>query len=190
MSMLTAYATLTGTNREQLHSRLSWLARQYLRYTVTKPGRPARLDAFSDEARSVADALGAAARIMAERDQAASRTALVLAVRRAEDSWQKVQVDLHRAGTTWADLRVRPGYRREYPVHVTSGERPQRLTLVHDSRTVEAARLAEARLAQARAAAGRATEPPITGRSGSDSRIAEKVTAGPAGPRRELTRQR
>ncbi|MBL7552399.1 hypothetical protein I6A60_31730 [Frankia sp. AgB1.9] len=189
--MLTVYATLTGTNRDQLSTRLSWLARQYLRYTATKPGQPARLDAFSDEARSMAGALGDAVRILVDRDQATSRTALVVAVRRAEDSWQKVQVDLHRSGTTWADLRVRPGYRRDLPVQrVTGGETPQRLTLVHDSRTVEADRLAAARLAQARAAAGRATDAPTPGRGGSDSRIAEKVTAGPASRRRELTPQR
>ncbi|WP_041258689.1 hypothetical protein [Pseudofrankia inefficax] len=189
--MLTVYATLTGTNRDQLYTRLSWLTRQYLRYTAAKPGQPARLDAFSDEARSMAGALGDAVRILVDRDQENSRTALVGAVRRAEDSWQKVQIDLHRSGTTWADLRVRPGYRRDLPVQrVTGGETPQRLTLVHDSRTVEATRRAEARLAQSRAAAGRVPDAPATGRGGSDSRIAEKVSVGSAGHRRELTPQR
>ena len=85
MSVLTAYATLTGTNREQLSLRLSWVAQEYMRSTVTKPGRPARLNAFSDEAQSVAYALEDAARILVDRPAADSRTALAEAVRRAED---------------------------------------------------------------------------------------------------------
>lgn len=180
MSVLTVYATLTGTNREQLSIRLSWLARQYVRYTVTKPGRPARLDAFSEEAQSVADALDDAVRLLVDEHTAARRAELVHAVRLAEDRWQKVQVDLHRAGTTWADLRARPGYQRELPTQRATSSTPRRhLTLVPDRPSTDAG-----------LAASQAADKPATGRSGPISRMVDNITAGPATDIRELSRQR
>jgi hypothetical protein len=172
MSVLTAYATLTGTNPEQLSFRLSWLARQYLGSIVPKPGRPARLDAYSDEAQFMADALDDAARILVECDPAVSRTALVEAVRRAEARWQKVQTQLSRGGTTWADLRPPPGPDRP-AARVPTGDAPRRLTLVHDSATVEAARAADARVTQARRLENRAAAQ----RRANRNRLAEKAAA-------------
>jgi hypothetical protein len=199
--MLTVYATLTGTNRQQLSVRLSWLARQYARYTVTKPGRPARLDAFSEEAQFVADALVNAARILVDDNAVARRAELVHAVRRAEDRWQKVQVDLHRAGTTWADLRPRLTYQQDLPTQRTAGSTPRRhLTLVPDRPTAETTRLAETRAEQARptrvrpgelgSTAVHTAERTAMGRCGTDGRMVEKVTTSAASHRRELTRPR
>jgi len=186
MSVLTAYATLTGTNREQLAFRLYWIAREYARSTVTKPGRPARLDVRSDEARSMAGALDDAIRILVDQDPVLSRPALAEAVRRAENRWEKVRADLRRSGTTWADLRPYPANRQAEPPGEREAEPVRRLTLVHDSRTVEASRYAETHLTPAAetGAGGRRTAGPRL----SDNRIAEKATVRYR--HRELSRQR
>jgi len=175
MSVLTAYATLTGTNREQLAFRLYWVAREYARYTVTKPGRLARLNLSSDEARSMAGALDDAMRILVDQDPTLSRPALAEAVRRAENRWEQVRADLRRSGTTWPDLRPASVYRQTEPPDGREAEPIRRLTLVRDSRTVDASRLAEVPLAAA--AQTRSTGRRTTGSRHADNRMAEKATA-------------
>jgi hypothetical protein len=165
MSVLTAYATLIGSNRDQLSIRLSWLARDYLRHIVTKPGLPARLDACSVEALWVAEAVENAVRLLVAQDEKISRAALADAVRNAEARWQKVRVDLRRGRTTYVDWRFEHTYRPEIQLRpadaqigpALAGGVP-RLTLVRDRSTIESTRLDEARRAEQRKAETRPAE--------------------------------
>lgn len=175
MSVVTAYATLTGTNREQLAFRLYWVKREYSRLTVGKPGRPARLDTRSDEARSLAAALDEAMEILFDEDTVLSRPALADAVRRAERRWEKVRDELRRLGPTWAETRPNSVYPQITPQRGRVHEPVRRLTLVHDSRTAEAPRVAETRLTPSTDPRG--TGRRTAGRRQADNRWAEKAAA-------------
>jgi hypothetical protein len=108
--------TIAGRNRQQLDFRLLYLVKDFVSYAVDRPGRPARLEPYGEQATWVMDALIAAthARVnVADHDERLHE--LTDAVRLAEERWQKVRSDIRREVAVRTDLRPSPVLDRRMP---------------------------------------------------------------------------
>jgi hypothetical protein len=72
---------------ERLCARMTWLAREFIRAAVPRPGRPARIDLSDPDTRYFLDAFTAAADILVDQDQHLRPVRLTAAVREAERRW-------------------------------------------------------------------------------------------------------